>query len=335
MKNILIVGAGGIGERHIRCFLATNRSRVSVCDSRKERLEELRKRYLIEETFLSFESISLDRFDGVVIATPAHLHVPMAIRCAEYNVPCLIEKPLSVNLVDVDRLIDLADRKRLIVGVAYVRRSLPSYKRLKELVDEDTIGILRMGRLNMSQEYPKYRPDYLNIYYAREETGGGCILDAATHTINLAQYYFGEIEDAVGFYDHLELKGVEVEDSTVIILRFKSRALVDIFVNQFQKPNITEIELIGNKGNLKYTVNRGVHQILFCNSDENNWEEMFTYNFTSDDPFIFQANEFLNALEGKGVLPTGLEEAKETLITALSIKNFQKERRSIWKKVKC
>ncbi len=327
MKHILIVGGGGIGERHIRCFLATGRVKISVCDSRKERLEELKSHYKIEETFLSFNDIPLGKFDGVLIATPANLHVPMAIRCIEYDTPCLIEKPLSVDLVDVDRLIELVNRKRIIAGVAYVRRSLPSYRRLKELVEGGIIGVLKMGRLNMSQEFPKYRPDYRNIYYAKEETGGGCILDAATHAINLAQYYWGEIEDSVGFYDHLELEGVEVEDSSIIILRFKNRSLVDIFVNQFQKPNITETELIGNEGNLRCTVNRGSHKITFCNSDENKWEEIASYNFTSDDPYIFQANEFLDAVDGKSKLSTSIEEAKEALIVALNVKSFQKERK--------
>lgn len=329
MKQILIVGGGGIGERHIRCFLATKRAKISVCDSREERLKYLKSRYPIEETFTSFDDIPLNQFDGVLIATPANLHIPMAIHCVEHNIPCLIEKPLSVDLADVDRLIELVNKKNLITGVAYVRRSLPSYRKLKKLVEEGTIGVLRMGRFNMSQEFPKYRPDYRNIYYAKEETGGGCILDAATHAINLAQYYFGEIEDSIGFYDHLELEGVEVEDSSIIILRFKDMSLVDIFVNQFQKPNITEIELIGNKGNLRYTINKGYHKITLCNSDENNWEEIASYNFTSDDPYIFQANEFLDAIEGKVKLSTSIEEAKKSLIVALSVKSFQKERKVI------
>jgi len=327
MKHILIVGGGGIGERHVRCFLATNRTKISVCDPREERLKDLKSRYPIEETFISFDDILLNKFDGVLIATPAHMHIPMAIRCAEFDIPCLIEKPLSVNLIDVDKLIELVNKKKLIMGVAYVRRSLPSYRRLKELIKDGIVGVLKMGRFNMSQEYPKYRPDYRNIYYAKEETGGGCILDAATHAINLAQYYFGEVEDAIGFYDHLELEGVKVEDSSIIILRFKNRSLVDIFVNQFQKPNTTEIELVGNKGNLRYTVNKGIHQISFCNSDENNWKEIASYNFTSDDPYIFQANEFLDAIEGKIKLPTDIKEAKEALIVALYVKSFQRERK--------
>ncbi|HPO81991.1 MAG TPA: Gfo/Idh/MocA family oxidoreductase [bacterium] len=327
MKHILVIGGGGIGERHIRCFLKTGRAKVSVCEVKRERLEYLKTNYPISEIFASFDDIDLARFDGVVIATPAHLHIPIAIRCAKNGRACLIEKPLSVNLDNVDELLKIVSGKKLTVGIGYVRRSLPSYKKLKKLVEEGIIGTLKMGRINLSQEYPKYRPDYRDIYYAREEMGGGCILDAATHGINLAQYYFGEIKDAIGFYDHLELEGVEVEDSSIIILRFGNKALVDIFVNQFQKPNITEIELIGNKGNLKYTVNGEIHQITFCNNDSNNWEEIAVYRFSRDDPYIFQANEFLDALEGKNSVSTNIIEAKKALLVALYVKSFQKERR--------
>lgn len=327
MKHILIIGGGGIGERHIRCFLKTGRAKVSVCEVKKERLEYLKINYPISETFTSLDEIDLSRFDGVVIATPAHLHIPIAIHCAKSGTACLIEKPLSVDLNRVDELIEIINKKNILMGVAYVRRSLPSYKELKELVNKGIIGILKMGRINMSQEYPKYRPDYKNIYYSKEEMGGGCVLDAATHSINLAQYYFGEIKDVVGFYDHLELEGVSVEDSSIIILRFESKSLVDIFVNQFQKPNITEVELIGNEGNLKYIVNGEFHQILFCNNDSNNWKEIASYKFNRDDPFIFQANEFLDALDGKCLLSTDILEAKKTLLAALHVKSFQKERR--------
>ena len=330
MKDILVVGGGGIGERHIRCFISTNRTRVSLCEANRERLGRLRTAYPIENVFLDFYHVDLSEFDGIVIATPPNLHVPMAIQCAKAGVPFLVAKPLGASLEGVEAMMDLVRSRALVSGVAYVRRSLPSFRKLKELADSGTIGRLRMGRFNLSQDYRRYRPDYQTIYYARKETGGGCILDAASHSINLAQWFFGKVRDVIGLHDRLEFQGVEVEDSSIIVLRFQDGgALVELFTNQFQKPNITEIELIGSEGNLRYTVDGEYHRITLCKSDKNEWEELGTYRFSRDDPYIFQAHEFLDALDGRSTLPTSIQEAEDTLRIALAAKTFGEDRRNM------
>ncbi len=326
MKNLLIAGGGGIGERHIRCFLATGKVSISLCEKNESRSNQLKEKYRIESIFTNFKNVPLKDFDAVLIATPPPFHIPMATRCAEEGVPFLLEKPLSLNLKGVERLSKIIRKKDLVAGVAYARRSLPSSKKLRELILDGLIGEVKMGRFDGGQEYPKYRPDYQKIYYAFERMGGGCILDAASHTVNLAEWFFGKAKEVVSLYDRLELKKVECEDSSIILLRFKeNRALVEIFVNQFQKPNITEIELIGTKGNLRYDVEGEIHKITLCSDDKNRWKEIERFCYSSDDRYILQAREFLAALNGKNSLPTSIEEAESTLRICLAAKESQKK----------
>ncbi|GAH53665.1 unnamed protein product [marine sediment metagenome] len=252
----------------------------------------------------------------------------MATRCAKEGMPFLLEKPLSLNLKGVKYLKEIVQKKKLICGVAYVRRSFPSFKKLKELILSGLIGRIKMGRFNCSQNYPEYRPDYQKIYYSKEKMGGGCILDTASHMINLAEWFFGKAEEVVSFYDRLELKGVECEDSSIILLRFKrNRALVEIFLNQFQKPNIFEIEIIGTKGNLRYGVKDRVHRITFCGNAKNQWQEIERFCYNRDDFYILQAKEFLAALDSKTLLPTSIKEAESTLRICLSAKKSQRKNR--------
>jgi len=328
MKKILIVGGGGIGERHLRCFLATEKIEAFLCETNRKRANRLKGKYKIKGVFSDFNKVPLKDFDAAVIATPPPFHIPMAIECAKEGVPFLLEKPLSLNLKGVERLKELIQKKKVVAGVAYVRRSFPSFKKLKELILSGLIGKVKMGRFNSSQEYPKYRPDYQKIYYAQESTGGGCILDAAGHMINLAEWIFGRAEEVVSFYDRLELKGVECEDSSIILLHFRrNRALVEIFLNQFQKPNILEIEIIGTKGNLRYEVNGEIHKITFCDNDRNQWREIERFKYNRDDPYILQAEEFLNALDRKTSFPTSIKEAESTLRLCLTAKKSQRKNR--------
>src|SRR5438105_1253455 len=103
-RRVLIVGVGSIGERHLRCFRATGRAEVSFVEVNGDLRRTIADRYGIPSCYSDLEAALADRHDMAVIATPAPLHVPMAIRLAEASVHLLIEKPLSTSLDGVARL---------------------------------------------------------------------------------------------------------------------------------------------------------------------------------------------------------------------------------------
>jgi len=328
VKNILIVGGGSIGERHLRCFLATGQVRASLCETRHGRVKELEGRYPIEASFDDFRKAPLSEFDAVIIGVPAHLHVRMATACARAGVPFLVEKPLAVTLRGVQQLKELVRRRRLVAGVAYVMRSTPCYQKLRELALGGLIGKPRMARFDFGQEFPKYRPDYQRIYYASERTGGGCITDAATHVVNLAEWLFGRPKEVVCLYDRLELKRVECEDCCMLLLRFrKNRALAEVFINQFQKPNMGEIDIIGSEGTLRLDASGAVQSISHCADDANRWRVLEEFTYERDDYFVIQAKEFLAALDGKAQPSTSIAEAESTLRVCIAAKKSQKQGR--------
>ena len=82
LHQILVVGVGSIGERHVRCLQATRRAQVSICDTNDTQLNTIAQRYDIRTAFSDFDEALDHTFAAVVIATPAHLHVPMAIQAA-------------------------------------------------------------------------------------------------------------------------------------------------------------------------------------------------------------------------------------------------------------
>ena len=80
--QVLVIGVGSIGERHVRCFQKTGRHK-----SRSARSMPLRSRvaeeYRIDRCYANLDSALADHYDAAVVATPAHLHVPIALRLAE------------------------------------------------------------------------------------------------------------------------------------------------------------------------------------------------------------------------------------------------------------
>jgi len=321
MKKVLIIGTGGIGKRHIRGFLKTKRAVLSVVEPVRNKLTDILKTYQIENGYEKLEEAPLNSFDAAVICAPAHVHIPIASKCAAANLSFLVEKPLSVTTEGVEALMRTVKEKKLIACVAYVRRVGIEMQELYRRIKTGEIGDVKNCWINISQDYPKYRPDYQKIYYAKKETGGGTILDAASHVIDFLLWILGDISEVAAIYDRLVLQGVEAEDTAAIILRFKSGAIGQININQFQKPNESVIEFAGTKGN--FLLEGSV--LKFAADDSGKWDchnymEGMNLMEAHEARFSMQANMFLDALEGKPSNLTTLEEAYKNLLVALAAK---------------
>ncbi|HOC03151.1 MAG TPA: Gfo/Idh/MocA family oxidoreductase [bacterium] len=320
MKKILIVGGGGIGKKHIDGFLRTGKFIVSVCEVDKRKLQELTHAYPIQQTFDDFHSIDFSQFDAVLIATPANYHVQMAKKCALAEVPFLIEKPLAVTLDGVDELIRIVREKKIPCGVAFTRRSIPSYRKIKELVDSKIIGEIKMANFHCAQDYRKYRPDYSQIYFAKKEMGGGILRDSVTHMIDLAQWIIGRPEKGCGLCANLVFgEAIETDDSTVVAGQFNGK-LVAFYCNGFQKPNELIIDLAGIDGNLKYVfVSKFLSKIFFANDDSGEWKQICEFRDEAQNYYFYQAEQFYMFLEGKHCDFTTIEEAAENLRFVLDV----------------
>jgi predicted dehydrogenase len=317
MRSMLIVGGGSIGERHLRCFLKTGRVEVSVCEQRTERLKQLAGLYPVKNSYESFEAIDLARFDGVVICVSADLHVPWALRAAEAGAHVLIEKPLSVDLKDIDRLQATVEKKKLVAGVAHVRRAMPAGRALKEAVDSGRIGDVLSLTWLCGYDHRVARPDYLSTYWASRATGGGAVLDMSSHTSNFIQWLLGPIQSVLAAYDHLQMEGTPCEDTLSYILRFRNnRAIATVHCVAWQAHRSDLLTLNGVKGAIVCNAWEGRMGIV---DRGNNWT--WTEGLTGtpdargqvDEPFVYEAENFLNAIEGKAQILCTLAEGKHTM----------------------
>ena len=172
MHDILVIGAGSIGERHIRCFLKTGRARVSVCEIDRALLDRIENDYDLSQACEDLGDALLSNPRAVVIAAPAHLHIPMAIRAAEAGCHLLIEKPLSTDISGVEDLKRRVIEQRLVAQVGYTFRHHPLVAKVKDQIDQGRWGLPLQLTIVSGQHFPTYRPAYRDIYYARHETGG-------------------------------------------------------------------------------------------------------------------------------------------------------------------
>ena len=114
--------------------------------------------YTIKNSYADFTLALEAGHDAIVIATPAHLHIPMAQQAAESGLHLLIEKPLSISLDGIDHLDRTIRERKLVAGVAYVLRHIPVLAAMKKVLDSGRFGCPLHITVIRGQHFPTYRP---------------------------------------------------------------------------------------------------------------------------------------------------------------------------------
>ena len=314
LHSVLIIGCGSIGERHLRCFQRTGRARVSACDANPALLENMARTYDVATSNNWEEALALGAFDAVVICTPAHLHVPMALRVLQQDRHVLIEKPLSQSLAGVDDLLRARDKSGRQVAVAYVLHVYPLLIQAREFLRSGELGRIRHVTSTSGQYFPGGRPahtvHYSQTYYRDRKTGGGAIQDALTHTANWVESVIGPTDSVLCDCAHQVLPGVTVEDTVNLSARHGD-ILANYTLNQFQAPNESTLQFNTAEGSVKIEFHLRRWGTFRLGDSAWNWREMPPQD--RDAPFIAQAQAFLDQLDGQPSRLCSLEAAAQTL----------------------
>lgn len=315
MKSILIIGTGSIGERHLRCFLATQRARVAFCEPNPERRQQVLDQYSkqgLNSEFASLEdALKQQHFDGAVICTPAHTHIAIAHQLLDKKVAILLEKPLCTDYSEVPPLLKRIQQERHIAHVAYIYRSLTFMQQLRQAVLTGEFGSPKQIVIVSGQHFPTFRPAYRDIYYNNHATGGGAIQDALTHAIHGAEWLDGPICSLSCHAQHQVLEGVEVEDTVNLIAQNRNQTLLNFSLNQFQAPNESYWFVHCPGGSYRAEPHNARIGKLALGETEWQWQTLPTEE--RDAAFTRQAHSFLDAIEGQDTPLATVDEAAQTL----------------------
>lgn len=220
-NRIAVAGAGYIGLAHIDCLRASatcgllaivDPSPAAVATAENEQVPLFRT---LDELFSSV------RPDGIILATPNHLHVEQALRCLQAGVPILLEKPIATQLEDGERLVRAIESSGIPVLIGHHRAHSPIMAKAKEIVESGKLGqlVAVMGSAVF------FKPDhYFTDHPWRTQVGAGPILLNMIHEIHNLRMLCGEIVSVLAMSSSA-IRGFPVEDTVAISLRFASGAL--------------------------------------------------------------------------------------------------------------
>lgn len=245
-----IIGCGKVSHLHAAALQQGSNTELTAIYSRSlEKAQEFADKYEI----LAFNDIGKmireASIESVVVCTPHPFHADAVIKAASAGANCLVEKPLASSLQDCDAMIQACKENKVKLGVVSQRRFYAPVQRLRKAIDEGKIGNPVFGTINMLGWRDKnyYDSDEWRGTWRME--GGGVLVNQAPHQLDIFQWLMGPIDEVYGVWRNLNHPYIEVEDTALAIVKFKSGAIGNIIVSNSQKPGIYgKVHVHGSNG---------------------------------------------------------------------------------------
>ncbi|MCL2472555.1 MAG: Gfo/Idh/MocA family oxidoreductase [Treponema sp.] len=222
---------------------------VSVCGRNRPRRDGFAAKWHLASRDTVGEMVKADRVDTVIVCTPHPQHLDGVLEAFDAGCNVLVEKPMAVTVAQCDQMIVAAKKAGKVLSVVSQRRWFPACRRIKDVINEGKLGkpiLLQLTILGWRDE-AYYKSDPWRGKWAAE--GGGILINQAAHQIDLMNWYMGPIDEIQGYWDNFNHPYIEVEDSAVAVLKFKSGGLGSILVSNSQKPGIyAKVHVHGSSG---------------------------------------------------------------------------------------
>ena len=245
MADKLGVGVIGVGfgeKIHIPGFQEHPRTRVAAVAARRPaRAAEVAEAFDIPFATDDYQELVAHRdVDIVSIATPPHLHVPMALAAIAAHKPFLVEKPLAHTLDAAKEIAERAAAARVPGVIDFEFRFVPAWMLMHDLLGAGSIGRLRYVSVSWLVDILA-DPDGRRFGWASEKEAGGGILGAlGSHVFDYLHWFLGDIREAQGFLltaigeralpDSRQRAAVTADDAFGAHLRFASGLLAAVEV---------------------------------------------------------------------------------------------------------
>jgi predicted dehydrogenase len=261
-----IIGCGDVCEvKSGPAFYKAKGSALTLVMRRDAaRAEDFARRHGVARFTTDASALIHDReVDAVYIATPPGSHAEYALEVARAGKPCYVEKPMARSAAECRAMLAAFEQARQPLFVAYYRRALPRFLRVREILASGRLGALCAISHTFQREVrPASTPTPDSSGGWREQpahSGGGLFLDLASHVLDLFDFLLGPVQDVAGYAASHALEGAgsgapRAEDGVVFSVRHRSGVLGTGRYNFRAASSVDRLELIGSRGSLGLSV---------------------------------------------------------------------------------
>lgn len=342
--NVGFIGLGRIADVHYPGYINNNQARLyAVCDRDEEKLRQRKEQWNIEKAYTDYmEMLQDDKLDAVEILTPQLLHENMVIQTAQAGKHIAVQKPMTINLMSADRMLDEVKKAGIVFKVTDNYTFYPPIVHLKKIIEDGTIGkptnirIKFTGGASGGWEVP---PSAWEWRMKEKEAGRGIqTFDHGHHLWTTAWYLLGSVERVKAWVDSLD--GI-IDCPSVIIWKYKGRIAYGVcefaqasnmHIPSRYYANDEWIEVTGTDGiAFIHRCTGNIHQgAVISVFDGHKWKRYDKINSDWGEGFIGATQNFIQAVRGDAKPLLSGEEGREILKLALSIQKSSRLRREVY-----
>lgn len=317
-----IIGCGDVTEKKSGPALQKleNSSLVAVMRRTGELAQDYAQRHNVPKWYDSAEDLINDSdVNAVYIATPPSTHKKYTIMAAEAGLPVYVEKPMALNYLEAEKMIKVCRENNVKLNVAYYRRAMPRFLKIKELLESGAIGELRTVNIRLAQAVEESEKDETSLPWRvlPEIAGAGKFLDLGSHTLDLLDYYFGPIEEVRGLAVN-QGGYYPAEDNVAAVFRFANGVQGTGSWTFDGYHDLDQNEVIGTEGRLLFS--SFSEEPIILENKEGRKEIDFAYPEHVQQPLI---KKVVLSLLGRGKSPsTGETAARTTRVMDEIIKEY-------------
>lgn len=248
-----LVGCGRIGKRHAELLSSgaiVGARLVAVCDTDPERAEDFATAYGVPG-FHSVGEMAAAEPDIAVVCTPSGDHAESTVQLAQSGIHVVVEKPMALTLDDADRMILACSENRVKLFVVKQNRFNLPIQKTREAVESGRLGQMVMGtvRVRWCRDDSYYQQDAWRGTWAQD---GGVLANQASHHVDMLEWMMGDVESVFAM-SRTALADIEVEDTAVALLKFRSGALGVVEATTATRPKDLEgsLSLLGEFGSIE------------------------------------------------------------------------------------
>ena len=310
MTRVALIGAGKMGISHLAILGAhPDVQVVGVADTSKIVTDVLGK-YSPFECFADYQKM-LDKTkpDAVIVAAPTKYHGSIVKELLQKGIHVFVEKPFCLSVNEGAELVQLAKLKGVVTQVGYHNKFIGTFEEANRLVKSGAIGEIEHF---VGEAYgPVVVRKKAETWRSKPEEGGGCLLDYASHVIDLLNYIIAPLDKVHGALLKSIYSG-NVEDAVYALLETNNKISGVLSVNwsdETYRKMSTTITAIGSKG--KIIVDATELKIYFKEDDcptpyTKGWNIKHINDFAEEVAFYLRGEEysaqldyFVNAIGGK------------------------------------
>ncbi len=233
MLRLGVIGYGYWGPNVVRNFHSSDGSRVTfICDKNPDARRRAREAYRdISITDDPEEVLHSREVDAIAVVTPVWLHYEFAKAALQNGKHVFVEKPFTADSQQAEHLIELADRKQLVIMVDHTFLFCGAVRKIRELIDQGVMGKL-------------YYYDSTRVNLGLFQHDVNVVWDLAPHDLSIMNYLLRADPEALVATGQTHLNGYE--DVAFITVYFPNAVIAHINVN-WLSPVKVRTTLIGGE----------------------------------------------------------------------------------------